>query len=334
MIRRTRLAPLAFAIVIAIAGLGAPAARAQVPGRTYPVGFSQLVDHPALNATRQGFLDGLKEAGFVEGRNLKFTIVDAQGDAAKTRGISEKLVADKVDLLAPCTTPNVQAAIAAARGTAVPVVFGCVNNPLESGILASLDKPTGRNLSGVYGVAPVERMWDLLVQLHPRAKVIGTIYNPADSNALASNEANKAAAVKRGFTWAEVQVTSPIEVMPAARALAERVDGLLMLQDATVAAAFDAVVLAARDLRRPLFSYDPSAVERGAIAALALDQHQAGLDWARLIAVPVLLGKPAGTIVPVAYQAYALVLNKTAAQSAGIVLAPDLLKGALKVWDE
>ena len=330
MIRRTMLGLM----VAASVGPAMAQGTGPVPGRTYSVGFSQIVDHPALNATRQGFIDGLKEAGFVEGKNLTFMYQNAQGDVANARNITEKFIADKVDLIAPCTTPNVQAAIRLTRGTQMPVAFGCVTNPVEGGILTSTDKPTGSNVTGIYGTPPVQKMWDLVVGLRPKTKVVGTIYNPSESNSIALNAANKAEAVKRGFTWAEVQVASSADVMAAARALTERVDCLLMPQDNTVASAFDAIVIAAREAKVPVFSFDTSTVERGAIAAYAQDQRQAGLDWAREVAVPVLLGKPAGTIVPVQYKAYSLLLNRGAATAAGVVLPEALQKAAVKVWEQ
>jgi putative ABC transport system substrate-binding protein len=312
----------------------APAQQAApTPGKTYHIGYSQIIDHPALNATRAGFLDGLKEAGFVEGKNLKFDYLNAQGDVANARNIAEKFVADKVDLMAPCTTPNVQAAIRLTKGTKLPVVFGCVTNPVESGILAELDKPTGTNVTGIYGIPPVAKMWDLMLQLAPKAKIIGTIYNPSESNSVALNAANKAEAVRRKLTWAEIQITSSADVLAATEALLTKADTLLMPQDNTIASAFDAVVKVAREKKVPLFTYDTSAVERGAIAAFAQNQHQAGVDWAREVAVPVLLGKPAGTIVPVSYKAFDLILNKTAATAAGIALPPALTAQAVKVFE-
>ncbi len=302
------------------------------PGKTYKIGFSQIVDHPALNATRAGFLEGLKAAGFIEGKNLTFLYLNAPGDVANARNIAEKVLADKVDLMAPCTTPNVQATIQLTKGTNMPVVFGCVTNPVESGILAALDKPTGTNITGIYGIPPVARMFDLVQQLHPKAKIIATIYNPAESNSVTLNALNKAEAVRRGLTWAEVQVASSAEVLAAASALVGRVDTMLMPQDNTLASAFDAVVRVARQAKIPLFTYDTSAVERGAIAAYAQNQHQAGVDWARDVAVPVLLGKPAGTIVPVPYKAFDLLLNSSAAEAAGITLPPEMIKSAIRVY--
>src|SRR5579883_1054966 len=131
-----RRATMRFLLVLMAAALGLAGdfAAAQQPGRVYRVGYTQIVDHPALNATRQGFLDGLKAAGFVEGSNLVFEYQNAQGDVGNARNIADKFLADKVDLMAPCTTPSAQAAVRAARGSNVPVVFGCVTNPVEAGI--------------------------------------------------------------------------------------------------------------------------------------------------------------------------------------------------------
>jgi len=334
MKRSTAAGALAIGLALWL-GLGGPAQAQQTapqPGRTYRVGFSQIVDHPALNATRQGFIDGLKSAGFIEGKNLVFEYLNAQGDVANARNIAEKFVADKVDLMAPCTTPNVQAAIRVTRGTNVPVAFGCVTNPVESGILTSLDKPTGTNVTGFYGIPPVAKMFDLLLQIRPNAKKLGTIYNGAESNSVTLNGLCKAEAERRGLTWVEVQVASSAEVKTAADSLVGRADTFLMPQDNTVASAFDAVVKTARDNKIPLFSFDSTAVERGAIASYAVNQYQAGVDWAKEVAVPVLLGRDPGTLVPATYHDFDLNLNTTAAAAAGITLPPEVVKQAAKVY--
>ena len=309
------------------------AAVAQQPGRVYRVGYSQIVDHPALNATRKGFLDGLTAAGFVEGKNLIFEYQNAQGDVGNARNIAEKFLSDKVDLMAPCTTPNVQAAVRVARGTGVPVVFGCVTDPVAAGLLAAVDKPSGTNVTGTYGFPPVVRMFDLIAQVCPNAKRIATIYNSSESNSATYDRLSKAEAEHRGLVWIEVPITSSAEVKTAAESLIGRADAVLLGQDNTVASAFDAVVKTARDNKLPVFSFDATAAERGAIAALGQNQYQMGVDWAKELVVPVLLGRDPGTIVPVPYRAYDLLLNAAAAAAVGITLPPEVTKTAAKVFD-
>src|SRR5215468_7500263 len=151
MPRRRLLALAAVAAGLMPLTLQAVSAQPQ-PGRSYRIGFSQLVDHPALNATRQGFVDGLKAEGFEVGRNLVFDYQNAQGDVGTARSIAEKFLADNVDLLAPCTTPVVLATIRVAKDSKMPVTFGCVTNPVAVGVLQTVDKPTGTNVTGFYTV--------------------------------------------------------------------------------------------------------------------------------------------------------------------------------------
>ncbi len=178
---------LPLALAAGLLALAAPPALAQgpVPGKTYRVGFSQIIDHPSLNATRAGLIEGLAAAGFVEGKNLTFDQQIAGGDVARARAIAQKFVADRYDLIAPCTTPNVQAAIEATRGTRIPVAFGCVVNPVETGIIAAPDQPAGGNVSGTYAVPPVGQMFDLIQKVFPRARVVATIFTAADGASVA-----------------------------------------------------------------------------------------------------------------------------------------------------
>jgi putative ABC transport system substrate-binding protein len=306
-------------------------ALAQQPGRTYRIGYTQIVDHPALNATRQGFLDGLKAAGFVEGTNLTVEYQNAQGDVGNARNIADKFLADKVDLIAPCTTPSAQAAVRVARGAGVPVVFGCVTNPVEAGLVPALDRPSGSNVTGAYGFPPVARMFDVIAQVRPDARRIGTVYNGGESNSATFARLSKAEAERRGLVWVEAAITGSAEVKNAADSLVGRVDAVLTGQDNTVASAFDAVAKTARDARLPLFSFDATAAEHGALASFGQNQYQTGFDWAKELAVPVLLGRDPGSLVPVPYHAYDLQLNAAAAAAVGLTLPPDLLRAAAKV---
>src|ERR1700751_1060536 len=221
--------PIALALVAAALTLAACQVICAQPqsGRTYKVGFSQLVDHPALNATRQGFIDGLKADGFEIGKNLNFDYQNAQGDVGTARSIAEKFLADGVDLLAPCTTPVVQATIRVAKNSKIPVVFGCVTNPTAVGVLSSLDKPTGTNVTGFYTVPPVPQNFDLFLAIRPGLKTIGTIYNSGETNSEALNKLAKAEAEKRGIAWQAVTITSSAEVKNAIDSLIGKVDAVV-----------------------------------------------------------------------------------------------------------
>ena len=304
------------------------------PGRTYRVGFAQIVDHPALNATRQGFIDGLKAGGFEVGRNLVLDYQNAQGDPGTARNIIEKFLADKVDLLAPCTTPVVQAAIRITKGGKTPVVFGCITNPVQTGVLPGLDKPTGTNVTGFYTIPPVRRNFDLFVAIKPGMKTIGTIWNSGETNSEAMNKLAAAEAERRGIKWQVVTVTSSAEIRNAAEALVGKVDAIITPQDNTVASAYEALIKTAREARIPWFSLDVLAVERGAIAGMAQHQYQNGVDWARKVAVPVLLGRDPGSVLAVEAEVFEMHVNLAAAKAAGLSVPPDIVKQASKVFGQ
>ncbi len=284
--RRTALAALAATLVFD-AGLAlAQGQNAPTPGRTYRIGFSQIVDHPALNETRRGFIDGLKAAGFEVGKNLVFDYQNAQGDVGTARNIAEKFLADRVDMLAPCTTPVVLATIRIARDRGIPVVFGCITDPVATGILKSETAPTGTYYTGFFTIPPVSENFDMILAVKPGIKTMGTVYNSAESNSEALNKRAMAEAEKRGIKWIAATITSSAEVKTAAESLVGKVDAILTPQDNAVASAYEAVAKVARDNKLPWFALDVLAVERGAILGVAQHQYQNGVDWARKVAVP------------------------------------------------
>ncbi|HEY7608583.1 MAG TPA: ABC transporter substrate-binding protein [Alphaproteobacteria bacterium] len=334
-----RRAAIAAAAVLAAAPALAESALAQTrtapePGRTYRIGFAQIVDHPALNATRQGFIDGLKSAGFEIGKNLVLDYQNAQGNPGAARNIIEKFMADKVDLLAPCTTPVVLAALRLAKDSKIPVAFGCVTNPVETGVLKSVTEPTHTNVTGFYTIPPVKRNFDIILAVKPGIKTIGTIWNSGETNSKALDSLAKAEAEKRGIKWVTVTVTSSAEIKNAAESLVGKVDAIVTPQDNTVASAYEALIKVARDAKIPWFSLDVLAVERGAISAVAQHQYQNGVDWAKKVAVPVLLGKDPGTIVAVEAEVFEVRVNLAAAKAAGLTVPEAVVKAAGKVYEK
>jgi putative ABC transport system substrate-binding protein len=324
------LLPLSVALLLVAPLCFGQAARPQ-PGRVYKVGFSQIVDHPALNETRRGFVDGLKQAGFEEGKNLAFLYQNAQGDVGNARNIAEKFVADGVDLLAPCTTPNAQATVRIAKGGKIPVAFGCVTDPVSAGILESVERPSGTNVTGLYNPLPVAELFDLFLRIQPGLKTAGTVYNASESNSQAINRQAKAEAERRGIKWVEATVTGSADVKTTAESLLGKVDAFVLGQDNTVASAFEAVVKTAQDGRLPIFSMDPQAPARGAVASLAASQYAQGLLWATELAAPILLGADPAKIAPIRPRQFDLQVNVASAAGAGLTIPKDVLDKATRV---
>jgi putative ABC transport system substrate-binding protein len=238
-----------------------------------------------------------------------------------------------MDVLAPCTTPVVLATIRVARGSRTPVTFGCVTNPVEAGILPGANQPTGTNVTGFFTIPPIARNLDMFLAIRPGLKTVGTVYNSGEANSETQNKVAKAEAEKRGMTWVAATITSSAEVKNAVESLIGKVDAVVTVQDNTVASAYEAVVKATRDARVPWFSFDVQAVPRGAIAALAQHQYQNGVDWARKVTVPVLLGADAGKLVAVEASVFEVQVNAASAKAAGLTVPDGILKQTSKVYE-
>jgi len=74
---------------------------AQAQDKVFKVGISQFVEHPALDSAREGFIEGLKEAGFIVGENLEINLENAQADMSTTQTIAQKFENQNLDFIHP-----------------------------------------------------------------------------------------------------------------------------------------------------------------------------------------------------------------------------------------
>jgi len=150
----------------------------------YKIGISQIVTHPALDATREGIIDGLAEKGYVEGDNLEIDYQNSEGDMNLVASIAQKFVSDKVDAIVSIATPNSLAAIDAAKGTDIPVIFSAITDPAGSGMVADWDNHPNENVTGVSDMIVVQDDVQLITQIVSNVKKIGTLYNAGEANSV------------------------------------------------------------------------------------------------------------------------------------------------------
>jgi len=123
------------------------------------IGVVQIVEHPALDAAREGFLETLKNNGYEEGKNLTVDYQNAQGDQTILQSIAQKFAADKPDLILAIATPSAQA-MASAAGD-IPILITAVTDPVTAKLVNSLEKP-GTNVTGTTDMNPIKEQFDLL----------------------------------------------------------------------------------------------------------------------------------------------------------------------------
>ncbi|MBU0961823.1 MAG: ABC transporter substrate-binding protein, partial [Proteobacteria bacterium] len=210
---------------------------ASVFAQNYKVAVSQIVEHPALDATRQGLLDGLKAKGYEEGKNLQFIYQTAQGNPAIAVQIAKQFVGEKPDVLVGIATTTAQA-LAASTQT-IPVIFTAVTDPLGAKLIKDLEHPGG-NVTGLSDLTPVAQHVDLMQELVPDLKTIGVVYNPGEANAVALVDLLKAAASAKNIQVIEATALKSSDVQGAARIIVSKVQVIYAPTDNTVASAIDA----------------------------------------------------------------------------------------------
>ncbi|HFQ5035160.1 TPA: ABC transporter substrate-binding protein [Vibrio vulnificus] len=298
-----------------------------VMAKTAKVAVSQIVEHPALDATRQGLLDGLKAKGYVEGKNLEFDYKTAQGNPAIAVQIARQFVGESPDVLVGIATPTAQALVSATRS--IPVVFTAVTDPVGAKLVKSMEQP-GKNVTGLSDLSPVSQHVDLIKELLPNAKAIGVVYNPGEANAVTLVELLKKSAAEKGLKVVESTALKSADVQSATQAIAAKSDVIYAPTDNTVASAIEGMIVAANQAKKPVFGGATSYVEKGAIAGLGFDYYQVGVQTADYV-VAILEGQEPGKLDVKVAMGSDLVVNQGTAEKLGITIPASVLSRATDV---
>ncbi|TZE82888.1 ABC transporter substrate-binding protein [Calorimonas adulescens] len=285
------------------------------------IGVIQLVEHPALDAAREGFMDGLKQAGFTEDK-VKIDVKNAQGDFATAQNIAEGFKDENVDLIYAIATPAVQAAYNVTKD--IPIVFAAVTDPVSAKVVESLDKPN-TNVTGVSDMTPVEEQLKLLKQILPDAKNVGIMYNAGEINSVVQVDMAKKAAPALGLNLVEATVSTSGEVSQAAQSLVGRVDAIYIPTDNTIASSIQAVAKVANANKIPVIASEEGMVSGGALITKGINYYNLGVDAGK-IAAEILNGKKPADIPVMLPQNMDIVVNKTTMGILGIKLPDDILK--------
>lgn len=319
---------LFFLVVMLIAGCAAaPETKApeesavEEVADTFKIGIVQLVEHPALDAAREGFVDALADEGFVDGENIFIDYKNANGEQATCVTICEGFVADQVDLILAIATPAVQAAATVTKD--IPIIFNSVTDPQEAGVVDSWDRP-GTNVTGASDLNPVEEQLALLLDIVPEVKNVGVIYNSGEVNSVVQVGIAKKVASDMGITIVEAVAINSGEVSTAAESLMGKIDAFYIPTDNTVVSALRSVINVAEEYDLPVVAGDIESVENGALATLGITYYGLGRQSGSM-AVQVLRGAdPAEMPVQMATDVtYAV--NLTAADAMGVEVPQEII---------
>jgi len=252
------------------------------PGRVYKIGLAYFAPESGADACMRGIFDGLREQGFVEGKNLEVRRAHAQAEIVNIPSMLQNFDSSDVDVILPMSTPVISAACGFVKRK--PVVFTYCSDPIAAGAGKSFTNHLP-HVTGIGSFPPVQDMVNVIRQTLPGAKTIGTIYNASEANSVKVIEVARGLFAAAGLKLDEVTVASSAEVLQAAQALASRrVDAFYIQGDNTVTQGFDAVVKATRDAKLPLFVDDPDSAKRGALACVGLGYYRPGYAIAKPLA--------------------------------------------------
>ena len=256
---------------------------------SYLIGVSKLMSHAALDAVEEGMQDYLATTGL----NIRYDFQNANGDISTSATIAQLFRDEGVDVALGIATPTAQAL--ANIFTDVPVVFAAVTDPVDAGLVETLEGSENTNVCGVSDLSPVETQIKLLMDV-TGAKVIGNIYASGEANGVALRNMAKEAVEKLGGTFVDAAITNSSEVMMAAQSIIDRVDAIYIATDNAVISALSAVDQVCSQAGKPLFSADPSGVAGlDCLIAWGFDYYAIGEATGKAIE-QILTGTPSGSI--------------------------------------
>lgn len=276
------------------------------------VGIIQYAKHPALDASRKGFIEALRDGGYKAGKNLQITSKNAQGEQANLQTMVDQLTG-KNDLNFAIATPAAQALLTSDPDT--PAVFTAVTDPVGAGLVDSMEKP-GKNMTGSIDAGNVPQQVALLLKAVPTSKKVGIFYNSSEVNSQMQAKEAKKALKKKGIIAVEKTVTTSNDVQQVMTSLVGQVDAVYLPTDNTVASTAMTIGQILKENKIPAIGSDKAYLD-AVLFTSGVDYEAIGRQ-AGEEAVAILNGKKASTIAVAKPEKPELAINKDMAKSLGL----------------
>jgi len=277
------------------------------------IGILQFIDHNSLNKAQEGFVDGLEEAGYTDGENIEIEVLNAQGDQSNLQSMSEQLTNNN-ELVLGIATPTAQSLAMANQN--IPQLFTAVTDPVEAGLVDSLENPGG-NITGTSDMADIESQVNLLIEIADNPEVIGLIYNSSEVNSQIQVDQAVEVIESRGLDTNIQTVTSTNDVQQTLSNLATNSDAIYIPTDNVLSATAATVGEIAKDNNVPIVPGSTDMVENGGLATLGIDYYNLGKQTAKL-AVSILEGEEPSNLPVESTEDFDLVINEEMAEAIGI----------------
>ena len=316
---------MALVMILAVAGCSESGS-----DDTVKIGVIQFMQHASLDEAYQGFVDGLAEAGYVEGENLEIDFQNASGEVSNCQQICDIFANTGIDLALAIATPAAQSAVNVFQETDIPVFFTAVTDAVGAGLVESNEAP-GKNVTGTLDMPVISDQIAVIKDVLPEAQKIAILYTSSEANSeIQANEA-KAAAEALGMEVLIQTSSSSNDIPQVIASVVGSVDAIYIPSDNAFASAMATVNQAAVENQIPVFCAVEAMIAEGGIATTAIDYYELGKQTAAM-AVRVLNGESASEIAVETQKECALVVNKTFAESVGVEIPAEIVEKAAVVY--
>ncbi|MCQ2611600.1 MAG: ABC transporter substrate-binding protein [Treponema sp.] len=304
------------ASIVAICGLAGCGGN-----KTTKIGIIQLVEHPALDANYQGFVDGLKEAGYEDGKNIAIDYQNAQGEQANCVTIAQKFVNDGDDLIFAIATPAAQAVANLTKD--IPILVSSVTDPETAQLVKSNKKPE-TNVSGTSDLTPCAAQMQLLKKLCPNAKKVGMLFCSNEQNSFFQVALAKAECDKLGLEYQDFTVSNTNEIQQVVQSAIGKVDVLYCPTDNMIASAMATVSQVTIPAKIPVICGEEGMCQAGGLATYGINYYELGKQTAKM-AVAILKDGKKPADMPIEYlESCNLLINEEVAKQIGLEIPADL----------
>lgn len=297
------------------------------------VGILQYVEHNALSEARRGFIEGLEEAGLVDGVNISITVFNPQAEAP-TMAIQAKELVRKSDLILAIATPAATAVANEAKeqGKKTPILFTAVTDPVDAKLITRADQPGG-NITGTNDMNPIREQISLVKRLLPAAVKLGILYTASESNSQLQANLAKAEAEEIGLEVVVRTINNINDLQAVANQLASQVDALYIPTDNTIAGSMGVIKEIIEQRRIPAIVGEPNQVDAGGSITYGVNYYELGKLTAEMAVQILRDGKKPSEIPSVGLSEFDLIINKKQLESIGIAIPSDLLENAARVLE-
>jgi putative ABC transport system substrate-binding protein len=277
-----------------------------------------------------GFRQGLKELGYIEGKQFVLDIRDSKGDLKALEEAARNLEREKVKLIYAFASSV--AAAAKKATTEVPIVFNVGSDPVAAGLVESFVKPGGR-LTGIHFLVRdmTGKRLEILKEILPKLRSVVTVYNPANQVSRESAQMARDEAKRLGLRFAERHVSSVEEVRSAFTSLkAGEADAFFYTPDTMVGSQAQFIIDTVTAKKLASMFQEQGLVVKGGLASYGQNYHQLGRLSAKYVQ-KILTGAQPRDLRIETVEDVELAINLKTAKQLGLTIPPQMLARANKV---